>query len=257
MRFTRGSASSWNVQAGARRTLAVHQDPHDRLHRGGREFHQRHGVPQGQQQCEPSECVALRALGSLDSWAFRKAPSYRRSEVSGSPGHPLQVYQVQAAQEGTLDCHHTLFTMRLNLGKNEFRGAVCRYWSWARFKGVDTEFFQLQMVNSFGNTNDYITGFIVKQLHLKVSIARTIPSGRTRLRSSLACAFARNLHRGQAGHIEVPVPVAGPAHRHDAQSRPPVFGDSFPSCTKRCSNEIRWSCPRASCAQQSKSDGCS
>ena len=62
---------------------------------------------------------------------------------------------------------------------------------------------------------------------LKVSIARTVPSGRTRLRSSLACAFARNLHRGQAGHIEVPVPVAGPAHRHDAQSRTPVLVTVF------------------------------
>ena len=33
-----------------------------------------------------------------------------------------------------------------------------------------------------------------------------------------------HLHRGQDGHIEVPVLVAGPAHRHDAQSRTPVLG---------------------------------
>ena len=32
-----------------------------------------------------------------------------------------------------------------------------------------------------------------------------------------------HLHRGQDGHIEVPVPVAGPAHRHDAQPRTPVL----------------------------------
>ena len=31
--------------------------------------------------------------------------------------------------------------MRLNLGKYEFRDAVCRCWSWARFNGVDNEFF--------------------------------------------------------------------------------------------------------------------
>ena len=63
------------------------QDPHDRLHRGRPEFHQRHGVPLGQQQCEPSGYVALRAMGSLASWAFRKAPPCTRSDaVSGSPG---------------------------------------------------------------------------------------------------------------------------------------------------------------------------
>ena len=85
------------------------QDPHDRVHRGCPEFHQRHGVPLGQQQCEPSGCVALRAIGSLASWAFRKAPPCRRSDaVSGPPGHPFQVYQVQAADRCTLDCHHTL-----------------------------------------------------------------------------------------------------------------------------------------------------
>ena len=33
-----------------------------------------------------------------------------------------------------------------------------------------------------------------------------------------------HLHRGQDGHIEILVPVAGPAHKHDAQSRTPVLG---------------------------------
>ena len=66
------------------------------------------------------------------------------------------------------------YAIRLNLGKNEFRDAVCRCWSWARFKGVDDEFFATPDGEEFWEPYDYITGFIVNQLHLEVSIARKV-----------------------------------------------------------------------------------
>ena len=73
----------------------------------------------------------------------------------------------------------------------------------------------------FWEPYDYITGFIVNQLHLKVGITGTMPSRKTRLRSSLACAFAQrpSSWASQAHRV----PVAGPAHRHDAQSQTPVL----------------------------------
>ena len=62
----------------------------------------------GQQQCEPSGCVALRALGSLDSWAFCRAPSFRRSDtVIGLPGHPLQVYQHKQLRDALVRSNKT------------------------------------------------------------------------------------------------------------------------------------------------------
>ena len=57
------------------------------------------------------------------------------------------------------------YATRLNLGKNEFRDAVCRCWSWARLKGVDDEFFATP------DGEEFLEPF-VNQLHLKVSIAR-------------------------------------------------------------------------------------
>ena len=47
---------------------------------------------------------------------------------------------------------------------------VCRCWSWARFKGVDDEFFPTPDGEEFWEPYDYITGFIVNQLHLEVGI---------------------------------------------------------------------------------------
>ena len=63
---------------------------------------------------------------------------------------------------------------------------VCRCWSWARFKGVDDEFFTTPNGEEFWEPYDHITGFIVNQLHLEVGITGTMPSRKTRLRSSLA-----------------------------------------------------------------------
>ena len=75
MRFTRGSASTWKCSGWRQTHTGSASRPHDRVHRIGPKFHQGHGVPQGQQQYEPSGFVASRALGSLNSWAFRNAPS--------------------------------------------------------------------------------------------------------------------------------------------------------------------------------------
>ena len=64
------------------------------------------------------------------------------------------------------------YAMRLNLRKGEFRDAVCRCWSRARFKGVDDEFFATPEGEDFWEPYEFITGFIVNQLHLEVGIAR-------------------------------------------------------------------------------------
>ena len=49
---------------------------------------------------------------------------------------------------------------------------VCRCWSWARFKGANDEFFATPDGKKSWEPYDYITGFMVNQLHLEVGIAR-------------------------------------------------------------------------------------
>ena len=49
---------------------------------------------------------------------------------------------------------------------------VCRCWSWARFKGVDDEFFATPNGEEFWEPYTYITGFIINQLHMKMGVAR-------------------------------------------------------------------------------------
>ena len=88
---------------------------------------------------------------------------------------------------------------------------VCRCWIWTRFKGVDDEFFTIPDGDKFWETYDYITGFIVNQLHLKVDITGSMPSQKTRLRSSWAWAFAQRHSSWARWTHRVPVPVAGPA----------------------------------------------
>ena len=130
---------------------------------------------------------------------------------------------------------------------------VCRCWSWARFKGVNDEFFTTPVGEEFSEPYDYITGFYCHQLHLEVGITGTMPSRKTRLRSSLACAFAQQPSSWARRAHRVPVPVAGPAHRHDAQSQTPVLETGSRRAQKgvpvRSVNHAR--------EHQSRSDGCS
>ena len=115
----------------------------------------------------------MRALGSLDSWGFSESAVIQKSDtVIGLPGHPLQTYQYKQLRDALLFAITHWYAMRLNLDKTEFRDAVCRCWSWARFKDVDNEFFATPKGEDFWKSYDYITGFIVNQLHNLVSITR-------------------------------------------------------------------------------------
>ena len=86
---------------------------------------------------------------------------------------------------------------------------VCQCWSWARFKSVDDEFFATPDGRSF--------------------LCQPTPPGSGHRSERChhgkhGCALRWRVHshsdllRGQAGHIEVPLPVAGPAKRSDGCS---------------------------------------
>ena len=89
---------------------------------------------------------------------------------------------------------------------------------------MDDEFLATPDGEEFWEPYDYITGFIVNQLHLEVGIARN-----DAITKEHVCAFRwhvhshSDLHRGQNEHIEVPVPDARPAQRHDAQAQTPFL----------------------------------
>ena len=82
-------------------------------------------------------------------------------------------------------------------------------------KAWTTNSLQLQM----GEPYDYITGFLPTNSTWKWASLGTMPSRKTRLRSSLECAFVqRPSSWASRAHRRSPVPVAGPAHRSDGCS---------------------------------------
>ena len=81
----------------------------------------------------------------------------------------------------------------------------------------------------------------------------TMPSRKTCLRSSLACAFAHRPSSWASQAHRVPVPVAGPDHRHDAQSQTPVLETG----SRRAQKGVPVRSAGHAQEHQSRSDGCS
>ena len=77
------------------------------------------------------------------------------------------------------------------------------------------EFFATLDGEEFWEPYDYITGFF---LTWKWASLGTMPSRKTQLRSSLACAFAQRPSSWASRAHKFLVPVAGPAHRSDGCS---------------------------------------
>ena len=122
----------------------------------------------------------------------------------------------------------------------------------------DDNFFATLNGKKFWEPCDYITGFIVNQLHLEVGIARNDAIRENTFALFVGmCIRTTNFIVGKPEHIEVPVPVAGPAHRHDAQAQTPVLGTVSRRAQKGVPMRSVGHAPKTSCARQSRSDGCS
>ena len=79
---------------------------------------------------------------------------------------------------------------------------VCRCWSWARFKGVNDEFFTTPVGEEFSEPYDYITGFIVTNSTWKWASPERCHRGKHVYALRWHVHSHSNLHRGHAGHIE-------------------------------------------------------